>query len=116
MYPSQIEFLKHIVDECNYLLHEYNSNSFEHFIENKRLSKAICRSLEIVGEASNRIHPDIKSKYPLIAWREIGDMRNKIIHHYFGIDYDIVWDTVKTDIPILKEAIEVIIGIESNLK
>ncbi len=114
MYPSQIEFLNHIADECNYLLQEYSCNSFDDFIANNRLSKAICRSLEIVGEASNRIHPDIKTKYPLIAWREIGDMRNKIIHHYFGIDYDIVWDTVKTDIPILKDAIEVIIGIESN--
>ena len=59
MYPSQVEFLKHIVDECDYLLHEYSNNSFEDFIDNKRLSKAICRSLEIVGEASNRIHPDI---------------------------------------------------------
>ena len=43
-------------------------------------------------------------------------MRNKIIHHYFGIDYDIVWDTVKTDIPILKEAVEIIIGLESKLE
>jgi len=114
MHPSQIEFLRHISDECTYLIHEYNSSSFNDFINDNRLSKAICRSLEIVGEASNRIHPDIKSKYPLVAWREMGDIRNKIIHHYFGIDYDIVWDTVKTDIPLLKEAIELIIQIEIN--
>lgn len=115
MHPSQIEFLKHILEECNYLLLEHESNSFNDFINNQRLSKAICRSLEIIGEASNRIHPDIKAKYLLVSWREMSDIRNKIIHHYFGIDYDIVWDTVKTDIPLLKEAVEIIIANEENI-
>ena len=109
MYPSQAEFLKHIMDECNYLLHEYSTNTFDDFITNPRLSKAICRSLEIIGEATTRIHPDLKTKYKNVAWREMSDIRNKIIHDYFGIDYDIVWDTVKTDIPVLKEWIEIII-------
>jgi len=106
---AQVEFLKHILDECNYLLQEYSINTFEDFINNQRLSKAICRSLEIVGEASSHIHPDIKTKYPLVSWREMADIRNKIIHDYFGIDYEIVWDTVKTDIPHLKEWMEIII-------
>jgi len=111
---SQIEFIKHISEECDYLILEYSQNSKDDFLNNKRLSKAICRSLEIIGEATLKIHPDIKSKYPLISWREMSDIRNRIIHHYFGIDYDIVWDTVKTDIPILKEAIEVILRVEDN--
>lgn len=51
MFPSQIEFLNHILLECNYLLKEYSDNTFENFTENERLSKAICRSLEIIGEA-----------------------------------------------------------------
>ena len=67
MQPSQIEFLKHILDECIYLLDELGSNTFDDFVNNKRLTKAICRSLEIIGEASNRIHPDLKRKYPLIT-------------------------------------------------
>jgi len=67
MQPSQIEFLRHILDECDYLLYEFNTNTFDDFMNHKRLSKAICRSLEIIGEASNRIHPDTKSKYPIIA-------------------------------------------------
>ena len=109
MYPSQVEFLMHIVDECDYLLKEYNENTFEDFLSNARLSKAICRSLEIIGEASSKINPDLKAKYPLVAWREMSDIRNRIIHHYFGIDNDIVWDTLKTDIPLLKESIEQIL-------
>lgn len=110
MLPSQVEFLKYIIDECNYLLKEYQENTFDDFIQNERLSKAICRSLEIIGEACNRIHPDIKAAYTHIAWREMSDMRNRIIHHYFGIDYDVVWDTVKTDIPILRDGILSIIN------
>lgn len=68
----------------------------------------------IIGEASAKIHPDFKAKYPLVPWREMNDIRNKIIHHYFGVDYDIVWDTVKTNIPLLKESIEVIIERENS--
>ncbi len=87
MYPSQIEFLKHILDECNYLIKEYQQNSFEEFLQNERLAKAICRSLEIIGEASSKINPDLKDRFPVVGWREMSDLRNRIIHHYFGIAF-----------------------------
>ena len=109
MHPSQVEFLQHILDECVYLITESENTSFEDFIKNGRLTRAVCRSLEIIGEASSKVHPDLKAKYPFVSWREMSDIRNKIIHHYFGVDYDIVWDTVKTNIPVLKEGVEVII-------
>jgi len=109
MYPSQVEFLQHILDECLYLIRESHENDFDGFLKNDRLTRAVCRSLEIIGEATTKIHPDIKAKYPLVSWREMSAIRNKIIHHYFGIDYDIVWDTMKTDIPQLKDWIEIII-------
>jgi uncharacterized protein with HEPN domain len=113
MYLSQVDFLQHILKECIYLIGESNENSFDDFLRNERLIRAVCRSLEIIGEASTKIHPDFKAKYPLVPWREMNDIRNKIIHHYFGVDYDIVWDTVKTNIPLLKESIEVIVEKES---
>ncbi|MGM9475633.1 HepT-like ribonuclease domain-containing protein [Pedobacter sp. GSP4] len=109
MFLSQVEFLKHILQECEYLLKERNANTYEDFINDERLSKAICRSLEIIGEASSKIDPDIKTNYPLVPWREMSDLRNRIIHHYFGIDYDIVWDVIVTDIPELAVQIKLII-------
>ncbi|MCW3106758.1 MAG: hypothetical protein JWQ09_1264 [Segetibacter sp.] len=109
MFPSQVEFLQHILHECLYLIKESEDNNFEDFLQNERLSKAICRSLEIIGEASSKLQPEIKLKYNMVPWREMSDIRNKIIHHYFGIDYDIVWDTISTDIPFIKEWIEQII-------
>ncbi len=110
MYPSTIEFLRHIQSECEYLIKEYNSSSYEEFTGNERLSKAVCRSLEIIGEAVNKIHPDIKIQHNDIPWREISDLRNRIIHHYFGIDYEIIWDVIENEIPILKEQIDAIIN------
>ena len=117
MFPSQVEFLQHILAECLYLLKESEENSFEDFLQNERLTKAVCRSLEIIGEVSNKIHSAIKVKYNFVPWREMSDIRNRIIHHYFGIDYDIVWDTVKTDIPLIKEFIErIIFEINQNIR
>ncbi len=108
MHPSQVEFLKHIVEECRYLEKESGQNTFDEFIQNERLIRATCRSLEIIGEACNKIDQDTKNANPLIPWREMSDIRNKIIHHYFGIDYDIVWDTINTDIPPLRESISLL--------
>lgn len=110
MFPSQTEFLRHILDECIYLQKEFASNSFEDFLHNERLIRAVCRSLEIIGEACSKIHPDIKAAYPFVEWRIMSDMRNRIIHFYFGIDHEIVWDTLKTDIPILKQNIITILA------
>src|SRR6185437_14852938 len=110
MHPSQVEFLNHILDECKYLLRESNNLSYDEFFQDERLTRAVCRSLEIIGEASSKIHPDLKARYPEIDWREMSNIRNKIIHHYFGVDYEIIWDTIITDIPKLKEGIESIIS------
>ena len=99
---SQVDFLHHILDECTYLIKESQQCTFEEFLANDRLTRAVCRSLEIIGEASNKIHPDFKAKYPLVPWRDMSDIRNKIIHHYFGVDYDIVWGIIHSKLPRIK--------------
>lgn len=114
MFLSQVEFLKHILNECGYLIKEGLENTYDDFTHDERLSKAICRSLEIIGEASSKINPELKTAYPFVSWREMSDLRNRIIHHYFGIDYDIVWDVIITDIPELKAQILIIIDDLSN--
>ena len=63
----------------------------------------IERMLTIIGEASKQVSPGLKEKHPEVPWKEISGMRDKIIHNYFGVDYEAVWLTVKTDIPDLKE-------------
>ena len=69
----------------------------------------MVRSLEIIGEASKKIYPASKMKYPLIDWFKISGLRNRLIHEYFGIDYDIVRQILESEITPLKESIEIII-------
>ncbi len=116
MFPSQIEFLHHVLDECNFLIKQYSIYSYEELLQNKLLSHAVCRSLEIIGEATKNVRQDLKHKYPLVDWREMAGIRDKIIHDYFGIDYALIWETIKTDIPPLKEWIEIIIARERSGK
>jgi len=109
MYPSQVEFLRHILDECNYLLKLYKEYGFNDLTKNKTLSHAVCRSLEIIGEASKNVHVDLKLKYPLVDWKRMAGIRDVIIHDYFGLDFEIIWDTIRTDIPVLMEWMKIII-------
>ena len=68
------------------------------------------RSLEVIGEAAKRLPTSVKQQYPEVEWRAIAGMRDRLIHGYFGIDYDIVWDAITEKIPELAETVERIIG------
>jgi uncharacterized protein with HEPN domain len=114
MYPSQLEFLRHILDECHYILKVTEGKSQEEIINDETLSKALIRSLEIVGEATKRTDENIKIKYPFVNWKEMAGMRDRLIHDYFGVDYDIVYNTIVNDIPQLHEELQRIIHIENK--
>ncbi len=73
------------------------------------LMHALVNVIEIIGEAGNNISDEFKSEYPEIPWIDIVDMRNRLIHGYFKINLNIVWDTVTNDIPVLIEQIEKIL-------
>lgn len=77
--------------------------SFEDFSLNQMMSAAVMHEFEIIGEASKNISEKFKAEKPAILWRKIAGMRDKIIHEYFGIDLEAVWQTVEEDIPFLKK-------------
>jgi uncharacterized protein with HEPN domain len=99
-------FLKHILDELDFLTRETESKKFEEFIKNEILKRACSRSLEIIGEAVKNLSPDFKRQHKEIEWKKLSGLRDKMIHGYFGVNWDIVWDVMKNQIPKLKGQIE----------
>ncbi len=102
MYKEPLEYLKHIRDECSFILSVIPGDfSKEEFFLDETLKRAVVRSLEIIGEASKKIPSDFKYKWNSIQWKNMAGMRDKLIHDYMGINYSIVWDVVKNKIPEL---------------
>ena len=105
MSPSSSDYLRHILDETNYLITTSQGLNKKDFINDQTLKRAWVRSLEIIGEAVKQLPPNFRTDYPEIEWRKIAGMRDKLIHNYFGVDYDIVWDAVINEIPHLEQKI-----------
>ncbi|MBO1224100.1 MAG: DUF86 domain-containing protein [Candidatus Scalindua sediminis] len=78
----------------------------------KLLQRAFVRSIEIIGEAAKKLPEELKQKHSNIEWKAIAGMRDRLIHDYFGIDYDIVWDVVTNKTPQLQKKIQQIIDKE----
>jgi len=110
MLPSSIELVKHILDEVSFILNAVKGKDKEFVINDPVLSRAIIRSLEIVGEASTKLDEEFKATYPHIEWRKMANTRHRLIHDYFGVDYDIVWDIITSKLPDLETDIQSIIS------
>jgi uncharacterized protein with HEPN domain len=76
----------------------------------------IERMLTIIGEAAKNISPQLRKEYPDLPWKAIAGMRDKIMHHYFGVDYEAVFETIRVDLPVLKQGISTILSDKENLK
>jgi uncharacterized protein with HEPN domain len=106
---SPLEYLRHILGEAEYLLSKCENLSSDHFLRDETMKRAFVRSIEVIGEATKKVDPVLKAQYPKVEWRAIAGMRDRLIHDYFGVDYDIVWDVVRNKIPKLHSQIAEII-------
>lgn len=79
------------------------------FKKDKKTVFAVIRCLEVIGEASKKIPPEIRKNYKQIPWEDIAAMRNKLIHEYFGADVDIIWNTIREDLNQLDDVIKKIL-------
>jgi len=114
MQKDDTAYLRHILDAISKIEEYVAGVDYESFTENTLVQDAVMRQLEIIGEAARRVSYALKDKYIHIPWKSMAGMRDKLIHGYFGVDIDAVWDTLVQDIPALKaEVAEIVRGIGS---
>ncbi len=103
-------FLKHILESIEWIEKDTKGMSKEEFLKNVPIQDAVVRRIEIIGEAIRNLSPELKKENKDVSWQDIMDMRNKIIHEYFGVDLELIWEVVKKDIPMLKDQVNEILS------
>lgn len=98
---SAREYLLHILDEADYLALHTRGVTRERFLADETLRRAFVRSLEVIGEAAKQVPECLRNEHPEIEWRAMAGMRDRLIHGYFGVDYEIVWDAAANKVPRL---------------
>lgn len=100
------DYLLHIRDEAQFLLRQSADTTQVAFVADEVLRRAFVRSLEIIGEAVKKLPPELIKLEAQIDWRAIAGMRDRLIHGYFGVDYDLVWSVVTLKVGPLLEVVE----------
>jgi len=103
------DFLSDIKEAMENIVTYTKGLNFDEFVKDRKTQDAVIRNLEVVGEATKNVSGDLKNKYQKIPWKKMAGLRDKIIHHYFGIKYDIIWQVngeLFQFIPQIKEIIE----------
>jgi len=103
MSSSPTEYLRQILAEADYIVEKSANLGRDDFLRDETLKRAFVRSIEIIGEATKHVPDDFRKQHPELEWRAMAGMRDRLIHGYFGIDYELVWDVVINKIPTLRD-------------
>lgn len=103
---SPREYLQHILDEAEFLVEQTRSRTRDDVLQDPVLRRAVVRSIEVIGEAAKQIPLDFRARYPQVEWRLMAGMRDRLIHGYF----DVVWDVAAEEAARLKQQIEQILA------
>jgi uncharacterized protein with HEPN domain len=106
-HPGRIpEYLRHILDAIDRALSYVAAMNVESFNRDTRTQDAVIRSIQIIGEAANKVRtadPEFAAQHPQVPWAAMYGMRNRVIHDYFEVDLAVVWQTVQQDLPELRD-------------
>lgn len=106
MRKDDIIRVRHMIDAAKEALSFAEGKSRKHLTDDRMLTLSLVKSIEIIGEAASTVSPEFRQRHEIIPWRDIVAMRNRLIHVYFDIDLDRVWDTITDDLPALMKQLE----------
>ena len=111
---SQLLYLSDIQDAIGNIQVYVGDLSFETFKKDRMRIDAVVRNFEVIGEAVKNLSDDLKAQFPGTDWKAVAGFRDTLIHGYFGVDIEILWDIIVNKIPLLQEEVEKIIEFEKN--
>jgi len=106
------DYLNHVLGAIS-SIESYTVDGEAAFMRDRRTQDAVIRNLEVIGEAVNKLSPDLQAAHPEIPWADIVGMRNRLIHGYLTVDLNIVWSTVKQVLPSFRTKITELLGAPS---
>ena len=99
-------YLEDVLEASRKLRDFTKGMSYEEFLRDEKTKDAVLRNLEVIGEAAKNLPEDFKTAWAEVEWKKAAGMRNKLIHEYFGVSPQIVWETLKNDIPKLEHQVK----------
>ncbi|WP_067047779.1 HepT-like ribonuclease domain-containing protein [Methanofollis ethanolicus] len=108
--PDPLLYCHDILEAIDRIERYTGSITLDDFLGDTKTQDAVIRNLEIIGEAVKNLPADFREAHPGVEWRAVAGMRDKLIHHYFGVDMRIIWETTRTDLPHFRKQIETILG------
>ncbi len=113
-------YIKDITDAITKIEQFIEGMDFNDFIQDDKTASAVVRKIEIIGEATKQLPKEVRDRFPEIPWTSMAKTRDKIIHFYHGVDYEIIWEIIKKDLPSLKMQLlkiyHILMKDEANLK
>jgi uncharacterized protein with HEPN domain len=103
------DYIQDIAEAMDKAMKFVEGMSYEDFVKDDRTVFAVIRALEIIGEAVKNIPQEFRVEHPEIPWRDMAGMRDKLVHEYFGVKLEVIWKTIKEEIPPLKPLFEKIL-------
>jgi uncharacterized protein with HEPN domain len=108
-------FLQDALDAIDNVTEFVAGMPIEVFKDDKKTLHAVVRNLEVIGEAVKAVPPEVRERHPQVPWQRIAGLRDILIHHYFRIDVDIVWDVVQNKLPALRTDLRTILSESGDL-
>ena len=106
---SDSDFLQDIQEAANRIATYTDGVTSEAFLNDLKTQDAVIRNLEIIGEATKNLSPELRVKYPTVPWKAMAGIRDRLIHHYFGVNLDVIWQVISVELPSVVVEIEAIL-------